>query len=287
MTASAWGAVLGLVGAGGLLLIASWVVARRPLPLAQRIGPFVGTASDGLPPYTGADRTSWRTVLDLLRVPGPRRGGPKVVLTTHHLGWLLAGAGAGAVSSVLLGRDHASLLGVVLLGGLGALTGYLLADRAQAHRTRTRRELIDRHLPVVAELLAFSVAAGESPQAALDRVSRIVHGPLADEVALAVVEMRAGSSIEMALSELADRCDSASVRRFVDGLLISLERGTPVADVLRAQAADCRADERRRLLELAGRKDVLMLVPVVFFVLPCVVLIALYPGIESLRLIVS
>jgi tight adherence protein C len=66
--------------------------------------------------------------------------------------------------------------------------------------------------------------------------------------------------------------------RFVDGMLIALERGTPLADVLRAQAADVREAGRRELLESGGRREVGMLVPVVFGILPTTVLFALYPG---------
>lgn len=85
---------------------------------------------------------------------------------------------------------------------------------------------------------------------------------------------------------MADRTGSPDVERFVDGLIVSLERGTPLAEVLRAQAADARAADRRTLMEIAGRKDVAMLIPVVFFILPTVVLIALFPGIRSLQLVV-
>jgi tight adherence protein C len=59
-----------------------------------------------------------------------------------------------------------------------------------------------------------------------------------------------------------------------------------MAEVLRAQAADARAAGRRSLMEAAGRKDVAMLIPVVFLILPTVVLIALFPGFQSLQLIV-
>jgi len=73
----------------------------------------------------------------------------------------------------------------------------------------------------------------------------------------------------------------------VDALVVALERGTPLADVLRSQADDIRGARRRTLLELAGRKDVLMLVPVVFLILPTVVLIALFPAAQALRLLSS
>ena len=52
--------------------------------------------------------------------------------------------------------------------------------------------------------------------------------------------------------------------------------------VLRAQAADARADHHRTLLEIAGRKEVLMLIPLVFLILPTVVLVALFPAMTAL-----
>jgi tight adherence protein C len=39
------------------------------------------------------------------------------------------------------------------------------------------------------------------------------------------------------------------------------ERGTPLGDVLRAQAADVREQHKRDLIEAGGRREVLMLVP--------------------------
>ena len=39
------------------------------------------------------------------------------------------------------------------------------------------------------------------------------------------------------------------------------------------------------LLEIAGRKELLMLVPVVFLILPTVVLVALFPAISSLTVL--
>ena len=142
------------------------------------------------------------------------------------------------------------------------------------------------HLPMLADLLALAVSSGTSPLAALERASATMTGPLADEVALAAADVHGGTGVEEALRRLADNTGLAAVERFVDGIVIALERGTPLGDVLRAQAADVRAAEGRRLLELAGRKDVAMLVPVVFLVLPAVVLVAVFPGVQALRLVV-
>ncbi|MFN8170119.1 MAG: type II secretion system F family protein [Candidatus Nanopelagicales bacterium] len=94
-----------------------------------------------------------------------------------------------------------------------------------------------------------------------------------------------GVTFVEALDAMADRVDVPAVRRFVDGLAIAVQRGTPLADVLRAQAGDARADLHRALLEIAGKKELLMLVPVVFLIRPTVVLVALFPAISSLTVL--
>ena len=283
MNAAGLGALLGLVAGSGLLLVAAWLQARRPLSVGQRIAPYVV----GPPRSTstnGPSADAWST---LLRILAPRRGRRRSLVGHEAAGWGAGGAVAGVALGFVLQRDGTSPLGLTLLVAFGATSGVLLAGQVRARKTRRRRALIDEQLPTVAELLAFAVAAGESTLAALDRIARSLDCALADEIATVVADVRAGHPLEAALHGMSQRVGSPSVTRFVDGLLVALERGTPLAEILRAQAADARADERRRLLELAGRKDVAMLVPVVFLILPTVVLVALFPGISALRLVVA
>ncbi len=68
------------------------------------------------------------------------------------------------------------------------------------------------------------------------------------------------------------------VARFAEGIAVAVERGTPLAIVLHAQAADVREAGRRELIEVAARKEVFMMVPVVFLVLPVTILFAFWPG---------
>ena len=93
---------------------------------------------------------------------------------------------------------------------------------------------------------------------------------------------RAGVPLMDALQQVADQTSLDPLARFVDGLLVAIERGTPLAEVLRAQAADVREAGKRRLLEAGGRKEIAMMVPVVFLVLPVTVLFALFPGLISI-----
>ena len=107
------------------------------------------------------------------------------------------------------------------------------------------------------------------------------------EFATCVSDVHNGLPFGVALRAAAARCDVPQFNRFVEGVVLALERGTPIAEVVRAQAMDVRAQEQRRLMELAGRKDVIMLIPIVFMILPTVVLIAVYPGLYSLDLVVA
>jgi tight adherence protein C len=143
---------------------------------------------------------------------------------------------------------------------------------------REREARILAELPTIAELLALAVTAGEGPAGALDRVSRISDGELARELRRALSETHAGMPLTAALDAVAARTSIPALARFVDGMVIAVERGTPLADVLRAQAVDVREAGKRALLESGGRKEIAMMVPVVFLILPVTVLFALFPG---------
>ena len=139
--------------------------------------------------------------------------------------------------------------------------------------------------PTVADLLALSVAAGEGPVAALDRVVRSCKGELSIELGRLLGDVRSGVAMSAALDDLARRSGLPVVSRFAEGFAVALDRGTPLADVLHGQADDVREATRRNLIETGARKEVAMMVPVVFLVLPVTVVFALFPGFYGLTLV--
>ena len=96
--------------------------------------------------------------------------------------------------------------------------------------------------------------------------------------------IRTGEPVGAAFDALAATTGLPLVARFAQGIAVAVERGTPLADVLHAQAADVREAGRRELIEIAARKEVFMMVPVVFLVLPVTVLFAFWPGVVGLNL---
>lgn len=194
-------------------------------------------------------------------------------------------AGAAAVSALLLLRGAAHPVALLIMCLVFGVLGVIARDYwlGSAVHGRERRMLAE--FPTVADLLALAVAAGEGPAAALSRVVRVCRGELAAELSRVLAESRTGTPLPTALDDLARRTGLPVVARFAEGFAVAIERGTPLADVLRAQAADVREATRRSMIETGARKEVLMMVPVVFLVLPVTVLFAFWPGVIGLRLV--
>ncbi len=194
-------------------------------------------------------------------------------------GGLLCGGLLGVVSA-LVGGSQASLL----LPTAGAVTGIVLPEAALRHAIRQREQRIGEELPTVLEFLSLCLAAGESTFDALRRVAAVGEGELIGLLRRAVVSVETGAGLADALREVSRVGRVSGLTRAIDQIIAAIERGAPVAQVLQAQAADAQDEAKRELMERAGRKEIAMLFPLVFLILPLSVIIAVFPGVLMLRL---
>lgn len=305
---SAWAVAIlggGMLASGvlcGLAAVPRWSAST----LAVRIAPYVRdvVVDDALPgsalPRVGvlpaADRRLWVGVEalfarvlgggDILRQrlaqaglstePGAFRG--------RQLGWVIAGISMGAVAVIVLaltGRMSPPIALLPFLLGAGAGVGYdmLLTARVAARRARLTDEL-----PTTLEFLALCLSAGEGFLDSLRRVAAVGSGELTVEFRRVVLAVGTGSPLADALGEMSSRLQLPGLTRAIDQVVAALEHGAPLSGVLHAQAGDAREDAKRVLIEQAGRKEILMLLPLVFLILPLSVLFAIYPGLFILRL---
>ena len=305
------GTVLGATTAGGLLLAASGTPRARRITLDDRLAPYLRDAprpsrllarSQALTPFPTVERLLRPVLGDAIRllerwvggIASVRRrleqlGGTSTVeqFRAEQVVWGalgLAAALALAVLQVATGSRPQPLAVLVSAGVLTAL-GVLGRDRWLTREVTQREQRMLEEFPTVAELLALAVTAGEGPVGALERVQRTSDGELSRELGRALTEARAGASLVQALDGIARRTSLTPLSRFVDGVAIAVERGTPLAEVLRAQAVDVREAGRRALLESAGKREIAMMVPVVFLVLPVTLLFALFPGFYGLSFV--
>jgi tight adherence protein C len=199
--------------------------------------------------------------------------------------WGLGAFAIAAAYGVFRGLREPGSAGLsVVLCLVAFVVGVLARDSRLTGQVTRRERRILAEFPTIAELLALAVAAGESPVAALDRVVRRSGGELSSDLGRVLAAVRTGEPVGEAFDRLAASTGLPLVARFAQGVAVAVERGTPLAQVLHAQAADVREAGRRELIEVAARKEVLMMVPVVFLVLPITVLFAFWPGVVGLHL---
>jgi tight adherence protein C len=197
----------------------------------------------------------------------------------EQIRWSTIGLGSGGIASVWL-QPGASKSTVMLAAG--AIFGAIARDRYLTSQVKRHESRISAQFPQAAELLALAVSAGESPIAALERLVARGKGPLIAEFDSAINLMKAGVPLVVALDEISHQSGVPALRRFIDGVIVTLERGTPIAEMLRMQANDVREEHRRALLEASGRAEIAMMIPIVFLIMPITVLFALWPSITTL-----
>lgn len=297
------GALLG----SGLLLVLERLLHRTTF--ADRVAPHLRSvipASRLLSPGP-ADRTPFGTLERILRpvlrdagrrlnrlspANGPlavrlgQAGGAKTVLDFRAEQVLWSGGGflvGGALGLFLAGNGRIGAAAVVLGTAACAVAGFLLRDYLLTQQIRRRNARILAEFPSLAEMMALAVGAGESAVGALERVSS-AQGELAGEFRKVLARTRSGMPLTQALQDFSDRIRMAPLARFVDGVSVAVDRGTPLADVMRAQAQDVRDAAKRDLMETAGKKEIGMMAPVIFGILPLTVLFAVFPGLALLRL---
>lgn len=305
--ATGWSLILGAsLGLGLWMLVSLVPILRRPL-LLHRVAPYVLDVSAGARDLVARRRVSPTRVLGVVASPVGDRFAPvlRAVLGApdgvrrrlrqaasgevvadfrgRQLRWAVLGASAGAalgVAGAMQGGPAALPAG---LAAIGAALGAVAVDSLLQRRAKRRLARISSELPSILEFLSLSLAAGEGLPDALRRVGGAGSSALGRELAGVVAEAAAGTSLSSALGRLADELGHPALTRAVEQMRGALERGTPLAQTLQAQALDARDAAKRDLLEAAGRKEIGMLVPLVFGLLPTTVAFALWPGIHVLQ----
>ncbi|WP_462187075.1 MULTISPECIES: type II secretion system F family protein [unclassified Frankia] len=314
MTTVASGALIGFLVGLGLVIIVYRSPRARRIHLADRIDPYLrdtptpsrlledrprGVPRPGLAAVEALARPLLADAAGRLdRFLGGRaalrrrltQAGGRTSIEEFRVQQVICAASGALIGALLLalrallGVGPPTLVSVALIVA-GTAGGVVARDYWLSRAISEREDRMLLEFPTIAELLALAVTAGESAIGALERVSRLTHGELGHELRLALADARAGATLVQALEGIAARTALAPLVRFVDGMAVAIERGTPLADILRAQAVDAREAGKRQLLEAGGRKEIAMMIPVVFLVLPTTVIFAFYPALVSFTVI--
>ncbi|WP_430645609.1 type II secretion system F family protein [Agromyces sp. GXS1127] len=297
--AIASGAVLGL----GLWLVVASVPRIGRARLVDRVAPYITDISAEARAMRARPASDPGSVIGMLVLPAARRArailssilggndaiarrlrqaGAEVTVERfrgRQLLWATTGFAFGALFALFApAMETAPTVLRWAVPPFGAIAAAIAADWMLQRAARRRLARITSELPTVLEFLTLSLTAGEGMLDALRRVARTGSGELSREFAGVVAAVGTGVPLGAALADVRDGLEHPALSRAIDQVLGALERGTPLAEVLRAQAGDARSEAKRTLIELAGRKEIAMLVPLVFLILPVTIAFALFPG---------
>ncbi len=202
-----------------------------------------------------------------------RAGNPWGYAAEEYVGLCIAnGVIAFVLGLLLFGTFSGELsLGKALLLGM---LGYWLTWSNLRTAARSRRVQIDRQMPFVLDLLSLTMGAGASfLQSCETAVEGTVRGPLQDELAQMLHEVRAGTPLREALKNMAKRTDSEEVGIFVAAVTQGEELGTPLTQIFETQSSMNRYRRTKAAEQAAAKIPNRMAVPTTLLMLSVLMLL--------------
>ena len=138
-------------------------------------------------------------------------------------------------------------------------------------------------LPEVLDLLIVSLRAGEGIYQSLQTVVPRASGELARELSKCLTAVNYGAALTDEIRKIPNALAHPQFAELANKIVMSLVRGTPLSKMLEDQASSARSEIRNQLLLQAGKNETRMLVPLVFLILPVIVLFAVYPSLKLLN----
>lgn len=252
--------------------------------------PGVASAAEGpgrepAPPFW---RLGWRLIERF--APACRRLAPSALQIRlagqlREAGMELALSPAQFIAGRLLLAMLALLSGVLLVGPdspvvlvMLAAMAWLLPGIRLGERVRQRRQRLRRDLPVALDLIGLGVQAGMTTSLAISlAIERGPPGPLRDEFARVMREVKAGRSRQEALRAMSERYAVPGLRHAIAAILTAEKQGADLSPVLQAQAGQRREERFLDAERRAMQAPVKLLLPLVLFIFPGTFAILMFP----------
>ncbi len=191
----------------------------------------------------------------------------------------------GLLAYALAAPGADTVTGLLLVVVLAALAGTYLPNLLLHLAVSERQEALQEQLPDAVDLLLVCVEAGLGIDAAMARVTEEISGhseALAQELHLTALEMRAGSTREQALRNLATRTGVEPLEVLATMLTQAEKFGTGIGDSLRVFTDDLRHRRQVKAEERAAKVPTKMLFPLVFCIFPSIIGVILGPAVVQI-----
>ena len=180
--------------------------------------------------------------------------------------WLLFGVSSGVAGWL------------VVLGTIAApILGWKLPTMIVDSRGRKRRDLVERTLPDLIELLVVTLEAGLSFPQSLRLAATKIKDPLASEVRLTLQEQNMGLTLVEALENFLGRVNTPGVRMFARSIAQGETMGVSTGHIMRNLALEMRKRQRAYAEERAQKAPIKILFPILFLIMPSLFIVILLP----------
>ena len=161
---------------------------------------------------------------------------------------------------------------------LAVIGGFDLPLFVLGKRVSARQEEILLSLPYAIDILSISVEAGMGFDAGVGYTMRKVKGPLSEEFAKTLNEIRLGKPRLEALEDLGNRTGVDELKTFITAVVHASRLGGSITNTLRIQADSMRVRRRQRAQEQAMKAPVKIVFPLVLFIFPALFVVILGPA---------
>jgi len=185
---------------------------------------------------------------------------------------------AGLVISELAGWS--GMRPILMMVG-GAAAGAWVPLQLMMHAARKRRSAIAGQLSNILDLLVVCVEAGLGITEAIKMVGSEAdrQGQLIGrELAMVSAELNTGTGLGFALRALAERTNIEDIKPLAATMIQSEQLGSRMGPALRALSDSLRSSRRMRAEEAAQKTTVKILFPLVFFILPAMMIVIVGPA---------
>ena len=297
-TSSAWELAVGLsvvCSAGGLLMMPAGKRSARIEARIRSVRSPAGQRQDD----AGTVVPIWVRLLDAVgqAVLGSGLLSTKAIEDLRQT-MTAAGHRNGLALSLFVGAKLLLFVGLPLLAWIGlnatglkvppllvmavfAVIGLMVPDFVVRSIRKRYLRGVETGMPAALDLLIICAEAGLALEAGLERVAEEAQEgarAAANELRITASEMKLLADRRQALVNMGKRTQLDSMIRFGATLAQSLKYGTPLTQALRVLAAEMRQTVLTRFEAKAAKIPVLLTIPMILFILPCIFVVVAGPA---------
>jgi tight adherence protein C len=185
------------------------------------------------------------------------------------------------VCTVLDKNTNTTILAVLIAAAAGVLGPNWLLQLLR----RPYLKALTKGIPDALDLMVICTEAGQGLETAVNQVAKEMaysNRAIAVEFSTLSHELQVLPDRSLAINNMGDRSGADGLKRLAAILAQTMQYGTPLVQGLRAVAAEIRRERMIALEARAARLPALMVLPMIFFIMPCLFIILMGPSILRL-----